>query len=80
MRSIADGRCHDRCRPSTYRSKLAYWWNEQFAGLRNESKKRRRDFQRARKANSPIAIEEKEACKEARRMLRIAIRECKTES
>ena len=34
----------------------------------------------ARKANRPNAIEEQEAYKEARRMLRIAIRKCKTES
>ena len=67
-------------RPTTYYRKPAYWWNEELAGLRNECNKRRRDFQRARKANRPNAIEEQEAYKEARRMLRIAIRKSKTES
>ena len=43
-------------RPSTYHRKSAYWWNEELAGLRNECYKRRRDFQRARKANRPNAI------------------------
>ena len=37
-------------------------------------------FQRARKANRPNAIEEQEAYKEARRIIRIAIRKCKTDS
>ena len=55
-------------RPSTYHRKPAYWWNEVLAELRNECNKRRRDFQRARKANRPNAIEEQEAYKEARRM------------
>ena len=45
-----------------------------------ECNKRRRGFQRARKANRPNAIEEQEAYKEARRMLRIAIRKCNTEN
>ena len=67
-------------RPSTYHRKSAYSWNEELARLRDEYNKRRRDFQRARKANRPNAIEEQEAYKEARRMLRIAIRKRKTES
>ena len=53
-------------RPSTYHRKPAYWWNEELAGLRNECNKCRRDFQRARKANRPNAIEEQEAYKKAR--------------
>ena len=48
--------------------------------MRNECNKRRRDFQRARKANRPNAIEEQEAYKEARRILRIVIRKYKTNS
>ena len=50
------------------------------AGLRNECNKHRRDFQRARKANRPNAIEEQEAYKKARRIFRMAIRKCKTNS
>ena len=49
------------CRPSTYHRKSAYWRNEELEGLRNECNKRRRDFQRAKKANRPYAIEEQEA-------------------
>ena len=81
MRTIADA-CDASMprRPSTYHRKPAYWWNEELAGLRNECNKRRRDFQRARKANRPNAIEEQEAYKEARRILSIAIRKYKTES
>ena len=59
MRAIANA-C-DASMPrrlSTYHRKPAYWWNEELAGLRNECNKRRRDFQRARKANRPNAIEE----------------------
>ena len=81
MRAIANA-CNASMprRPSTYRRKPAYRQNEELAKLRNECNKRRRDFQRARKANRPNAIEEQEAYKEARRMIRIAIRKCKTES
>ena len=67
-------------RPSIYHRKPAYCWDEELAELRNECNKRRRDFQRARKADRPNAIEEQGASKEARRILRIAIRKCKTES
>ena len=48
--------------------------------MRNECNKRRRDFQKDRKVNTSNAIEEQEAYKEARRMLRIAIRQHKMES
>ena len=50
------------------------------AGLRNQCNKRRRDFQWARKANRANAIEEQESYKETRKMLKIAICKCKTES
>ena len=81
LRAIADA-CDASMlrRPSTYHRKPVYWWNEELAGLRNECNKRRRNFQRARKANRPNAIEEQETYKEARRILRITIRKCKTES
>ena len=81
MRAIADacGASMPR-RPSTYHRKPAYWWNQELAGLRNDCNKRRRGFQRARKANRLNAIEEQEAYKEARRMLRIVIRKCEAES
>ena len=53
-------------------------------GLRNKCKRRRRDFQRARKANRPNAIEEQEAYKKPygayRRILRMTIHKCKTDS
>ena len=81
MRTIADA-CDASMprRPSTYHRKPAYWWNEELAGLRIECNKRRRVFQRVRKANRPNAIEEQEAYRKARKMLRIAIHKCKTES
>ena len=47
-------------RPPTYHRKPTYWWNDELSRLRNECNKRRRDFQRARKANRPSAIEEQE--------------------
>ena len=81
MKAIADT-CVESMprRPSTFHRKAAYWWNEKLAGLRNECNKRRRDFQKARKANRPNAIVEQEIYKNAIRMLRIVIRKCKTES
>ena len=65
MKTIADA-CNASMprRPPTYHRILAYWWNDELARLRNECNKRRRDFQRARKANRPNAIEEQEAYKE----------------
>ena len=66
-------------RPSTYLRKSEYWWNQELAELRNECNKHRRNFQRASKANRPNTREEQEVYKEARRILRIVIRTCKTE-
>ena len=62
MRAIADA-CDALMprRPSTYSRKPAYWWSEEWTGLRNECYKRRRDFQRARKVNKRNAMEEQEA-------------------
>ena len=67
MRAIADA-CDASMprRPSTYHGKPAYCWNEELTGLRNECHKRRRDFQRARKANRPNTIEAQEAYKDPR--------------
>ena len=52
----------------------AFWWNSEISELRNSCKKLRRKAQRARKSKRPEQEEEEDKYKDARKLLRNAIK------
>ena len=55
----------------------AFWWNREISELWNSCKKQRRKAQRARKTKRPGQEEEEDKCRDARMLLRNAIKQSK---
>ena len=55
----------------------AFWWNPEISELRNSCKKQRRKAQRARKSKRPGQEEEEDKYRDARKLLRNAIKQSK---